>query len=146
MEIAYEIPAVEFQEFSDSKYVRISDKNNGLYISIDELNKRGFLLMSHDYFLIESSPNLMMLFLGDYYIKEGPEEASKNLGHSRFLNLNFDDDDLIFNVEKSKGSWLNIKFRSNSKQMDVFEGWIPLYIGEDKGHRALSLGFNTRGC
>jgi hypothetical protein len=30
--------------------------------------------------------------------------------------------------------------------MDVFEGWIPLYIGEDKGGRTLSLDFNTRGC
>ena len=148
MEIDYEISAVEFQEFSGSKYVRISDKNNGLYVSIGELNKNGFRLMSHDFFLIAISPApaLMMGLSGNYYIKEEPEEDSKNLGHSRFLNLNFDDEDLEFNVERSKGSWLNIKFRSNSKQMDVFEGWIPLYIGEDKGGRTLSLDFNTRGC
>ena len=148
MEIDYEISAVEFQGFSGSKYVRISGKNNGLYVSINELNKSGFRLMSHDFFLIAISPTpaLMMSFSGNYYIKEEPEEDSKNLGHSRFLNLNFDDEDLEFNVERSKGSWLNIKFRSKSKHMDVFEGWIPLYIVENKGDRTLTLDFNTRGC
>ena len=148
MEIDYEISVVEFQGFSGSKYVRISDKNNGLYVSINELNKSGFRLMSHDFFLIAISPApaLMMGFSGNYYIKEEPEEDSKNLGHSRFLNLNFDDEDLEFNVERSKGSWLNIKFRSKSKHMDVFEGWIPLYIVENNGDRTLTLDFNTRGC
>ena len=142
-ELSEESFALGFESFYDAKFIQISSKNNGLFLSVDELNKKGFSVSTYDHWFIKNNSDLDYSLLGNFYIKDEPSQASKNIAQSSLLNAN--DDCRVF-VIGSKGAWFHVQIKCTSNNEEIIEGWIPMYTKDKNDKKILTLNANSQGC
>lgn len=167
IEIGYEVAAPRFHELVDEEFVVLSGTGyNEVFLSIDELESKGYHLEGDGYWVAAKSGKVLGFFpayFGDYesgYTHPKIKIYEEMSSDSKVLRTVIDDAEGYFSLQGTEVIdnvvWAEVAFDFHTEEPcggDTYEfkpsilGYIPLYqYDEENNRKDLVLGYYSRGC
>lgn len=152
MEIDYEFQCLRFQKLISPEYVLVQTGNKDFYLSVNELEKKGYYLEGDGYWTTQKSGYV----LGYYPTETVNVFPEKDKYGKQLLTVSHDGEGFfqVKDVVNFRGDvWAEVDFVYHTSlpcegiEMDpkpTVSGWILLYGGDNEDQ--LNLGFYSRGC